>query len=128
MNEYLPGLAGVPATKSNISSIDGEKGILAYRGYDIRELAEKSTFEETSLLLLDGELPTQGELEDYDHQLRGERRVKYNIREIMKYLPASGQPMEMLQTAVASLGMFYGGDDQLSDGFQAPKDWRFPDE
>ena len=61
-SEYLPGLAGVPATKSNISSIDGEKGILAYRGYDIAELAEKSNFEETSLLLLDGKLPTQHEL------------------------------------------------------------------
>ncbi|MDA3869846.1 MAG: citrate synthase, partial [Gammaproteobacteria bacterium] len=59
MNEYLPGLAGVPATKSNISSINGEEGVLAYRGYDIRDLAENSTFEETSLLLLDGSLPTQ---------------------------------------------------------------------
>lgn len=118
MNEYLPGLAGVPATKSNISSIDGEKGILAYRGYDIRDLAEKSTFEETSLLLLDGELPTQDELDDFDQQLRGERRVKYNVREIMRNLPASGRPMEMLQTAVASLGMFYGGDEDLADAYQ----------
>ncbi|MCK5001756.1 MAG: citrate synthase [Gammaproteobacteria bacterium] len=118
MNEYLPGLAGVPATKSNISSIDGEKGILAYRGYDIRDLAENSTFEETSLLLLDGTLPTKYELEDFDQQLRGERRVKYNVREIMKYLPSSGRPMEMLQTAVASLGMFYGGEEVLTDGYQ----------
>ncbi len=118
MNEYLPGLAGVPATKSNISSIDGEKGVLAYRGYDIRELAEKSTFEETSLLLLDGELPTADELEDFDQQLRRQRRVKYNIREIMKNLPASGHPMEMLQTAIASLGMFYGDDDVLTDSYQ----------
>ena len=117
MNEYLPGLAGVPATKSNISSIDGEKGILAYRGYDIRDLAENSTFEETSLLLLDGSLPTKYELEDFDQQLRGERRVKYNVREIMKYLPNSGRPMEMLQTAVASLGMFYGGEEILTDGY-----------
>ena len=62
-SEYLPGLAGVPATKSNISSIDGEKGVLAYRGYDIKELAEYSTFEETSLLLLDGRLPSQDELD-----------------------------------------------------------------
>ncbi len=117
MNEYLPGLAGVPATKSNISSIDGQKGILAYRGYDIRDLAENSTFEETALLLLDGSLPTKYELEDFDQQLRGERRVKYNIREIMKYLPNSGRPMEMLQTAVASLGMFYGGEEILTDGY-----------
>lgn len=115
-SEYLPGLAGVPATKSNISSIDGEKGILAYRGYDIIELAEKSTFEETSLLLLDGQLPSQAELDDFDRQLREERRLKYKIRTIMKNLPTSGHPMEMLQTAVASLGMFYGGEEVLSDG------------
>ena len=122
-SEYLPGLAGVPATKSNISDIDGEKGILAYRGYDIRELAVKSSFEETALLLLDGKLPTRDELDTFDQQLRGERRVKYNIREIMKYLPTSGHPMEMLQTAVASLGMFYGGGDILSDGYQHEDDF-----
>jgi citrate synthase len=104
-SEYLPGLAGVPATKSNISSIDGEKGILAYRGYDIAELAEKSNFEETSLLLLDGKLPTQHELNDFDCQLRSERRLKYKIRTIMKNLPTAGHPMEMLQTAIASLGI-----------------------
>lgn len=115
-SEYLPGLAGVPATKSNISSIDGEKGILAYRGYDITELTAKSSFEETALLLLDGRLPSQAELDDFDCQLRGERRVKYKIRSIMKNLPTSGHPMEMLQTAVASLGMFYGGQEVLSDG------------
>jgi citrate synthase len=115
-SEYLPGLAGVPATKSNISSIDGDKGILAYRGYDIKELAEKSTFEETALLLLDGCLPSQTELDDFDCQLRAERRLKYKIRNIMKSLPSSGHPMEMLQTAVASLGMFYGGQEVLSDG------------
>ena len=115
-SEYLPGLAGVPATKSNISSIDGEKGILAYRGYNIKELAEKSTFEETALLLLDGVLPQQAALDDFDAQLRSERRLKYRVRGIMKNLPTSGHPMEMLQTAVASLGMFYGGEEVLSDG------------
>ena len=118
MSDYVPGLAGVPATKSDISSIDGEKGILAYRGYDIADLAANSTFEETSMLLLNGELPTAEELADFDMQLRGERRVKYNVREIMKYLPPSGRPMEMLQTAVASLGMFYGGEEILTDAYE----------
>jgi citrate synthase len=116
MNEYLPGLAGVPATKSNISSIDGEKGILAYRGYSIQELAENSTFEETSRLLLCGELPSKAELEEFDRQLRGERKLKYNVREIMKYLPATGHPMEMLQTAIAAMGMFYTGSKVLTEG------------
>ena len=114
MSDYLPGLEGVPATRSNISYINGEEGILAYRGYPVEQLAEHSTFEETTLLLLDGKLPTAAELADFDAHLRSNRRVKYNIREIMKKLPATGHPMEMLQTAVASLGMFYPGNACLT--------------
>jgi len=110
MSEYLPGLAGVPATKSNISYLDGEVGLLAYRGYRIEELAAKSTFEETTLLLLKGELPSKYELSEYERLSRGNRIVKYNVREIMKYMPVTGHPMEMLQTSVASLGMFYPDD------------------
>ncbi len=113
MNEYLPGLEGVPATRSNISCIDGEKGILAYRGYPIGQLAEHSTFEETTLLLLDGQLPSREGLDHFDHQLRRNRRVKYNIREMMKHMPATGHPMEALQTATASLGMFYPSNECL---------------
>ncbi len=114
MNAYLPGLEGVPATRSNISDLDGNAGILTYRGYPIEELALNSTFEETSLLLLDGRLPTRSQLARFDAELRSNRVVKYNIREIMKYLPATGHPMEMLQTAIASLGMFYPGDECLT--------------
>jgi citrate synthase len=114
MNEYLPGLEGVPATKSNISDIDGEKGILFYRGYPIEQLAEHSNFEETALLLLDGHLPKKHELAVFDEELRRNRRVKYNIKQMMKNLPATGHPMDMLQTAVASLGMFYPGNDCLT--------------
>ena len=114
MNEYLPGLEGVPATRSNISCIDGEKGILSYRGYPIEQLAKSSSFEETAMLLLDGRLPTSEELASFDAQLRANRRVKYNIREMMKHLPSAGHPMEMLQTAVASLGMFYPGNECLT--------------
>ncbi|GMR16246.1 MAG: citrate synthase [Gammaproteobacteria bacterium] len=114
MSEYLPGLAGVPATKSNISAIDGEKGILAYRGYPIEQLAAVSSFEETSLLLLDGRLPTAAELADFEQQLKTHRHVKYHIRDLMKTLPESGHPMDMLQTAVASLGMFYAGNECLT--------------
>ncbi|MDH5408024.1 MAG: citrate synthase [Gammaproteobacteria bacterium] len=116
MSEYLPGLAGVPATKSNISDIDGEKGILSYRGYPIEELAKHSTFEETTLLLLDGRLPTSAELAEFDRQIRDNRPVKYHIRDLMKTLPETGHPMEMLQTAVASLGMFYPGNECLTGG------------
>lgn len=114
MSEYLPGLAGVPATESNISAIDGEKGVLYYRGYPIEQLAKHSSFEETTLLLLDGELPTQAALDDFDLQLRENRRVKYHIEELMKNLPATGHPMDMLQTATASLAMFYPGNECLT--------------
>jgi len=114
MNAYLPGLEGVPATRSNISDLDGDAGILTYRGYPIEELALSSTFEETSLLLLHGHLPTRAQLAQFDRELRSNRVVKYNVREIMKYLPATGHPMEMLQTAIASLGMFYPGDECLT--------------
>ena len=114
MSEYLPGLEGVPATKSNISDINGEKGILSYRGYPIQNLAQNSTFEETCLLLLDGRLPSAHELAVFDEQLRRNRRVKFNIRSLMKSLPATGHPMEILQTAVASLGVFYPGNECLT--------------
>jgi citrate synthase len=116
MSEYLPGLAGVPATQSNISDIDGQNGILTYRGYPLEQLAEHSSFEETTLLLLDGELPSAAALADFDEQLRYNRAVKYHIRELMKNLPATGHPMDMLHTAVASLGMFYPGNECLTSG------------
>ncbi|MCG6887809.1 MAG: citrate synthase, partial [Proteobacteria bacterium] len=80
MSEYLPGLAGVPATKSNISDIDGEKGILAYRGYSIEDLAANSTFEETAMLLMDGRLPNRIELENFSLQLVENRRIKFHTR------------------------------------------------
>ncbi|HEC73534.1 MAG TPA: citrate synthase, partial [Methylophaga aminisulfidivorans] len=115
MSDFLPGLEGVPATKSAISNIDGEKGILSYRGYSLETLAENSTFEETTLLLLDGELPTEKALAEFSHKLRDNYRIKYHIREMMRHFPHTGHPMDMLQTAVSSLGMFYPGTECLTD-------------
>jgi len=116
MSDFLPGLEGVAATKSAISFIDGEKGLLSYRGYSLETLAENSSFEETTLLLLRGELPTATELADFTTQLRGQYRIKYHIREMMRHFPATGHPMDMLQTAVSSLGMFYPGNECLTSG------------
>ena len=83
MKEYIPGLAGVPATKSAISSIDGEKGILAYRGYSIQDLVKHSSFEETALLLMQGELPTHTELCDFKDLLQRRYEVKRKIRHLL---------------------------------------------
>lgn len=116
MNEYVPGLEGVPATKSNISSIDGDKGILSYRGYPIEVLAERSTFEETALLLLDGNLPSRATLKNFDQEMRDNRRVKFRIRELMRQLPPNGHPMDMLQSMMACVGMYHANGGQLTSG------------
>lgn len=105
--DYIPGLAGVPATESAISYIDGKAGVLTYRGYSIAELAQFSSFEETALLLLTGTLPTAEELAVFTEKLKENRRVKFNIRSLMKCLPSTTHPMHMLQTVMASMASFY---------------------
>ncbi len=111
---YSPGLAGIPVAESGVSTIDGQKGILAYRGIDIEELAEKSSFEETSYLLIYGNLPTANELAAFDAELRLHRRIKFRIRDMMKCFPESAHPMDSLQTCIAVLGMFYPIEDGLN--------------
>ncbi len=107
MLEYIPGLAGVPATESAISSIDGKNGILAYRGYSIEDLVKHASFEEVAMLLRDGELPSAGALEDFNKVLHQRYEVKRDIRHMMWALPANGHPMDVLQTAIASMATFY---------------------
>jgi len=104
---YSPGLAGIPVAESGVSQIDGQQGKLAYRGLDIEELAEKSSYEETSFLLIYGRLPTAEELAEFDGELRHHRRIKFRIRDIMKCFPESAHPMDALQACVAVLGMYY---------------------
>lgn len=105
--EFKPGLEGVPATLSSISYVDGKKGILEYRGIPIEELALKSSFVEISYLLIWGELPTKSELEEFEHEIRYHRRIKYRIRDMMKCFPETGHPMDALQASAAALGLFY---------------------
>ncbi len=104
---YSPGLAGIPVTESAISSVDGSIGHLEYRGIDIEQLAEQSSFEETSFLLIYGYLPKEDELASFKADLCHHRRMKFRIRDIMKCFPESAHPMDSLQTTVAVLGMFY---------------------
>jgi citrate synthase len=109
--EYKPGLEGIPAAQSSISYVDGQKGILEYRGIRIEELAEKSTFLETAYLLIWGELPTQEELKEFEHEVLFHRRIKYRIRDMMKCFPESGHPMDALQSSAAALGLFFSRRD-----------------
>ena len=105
--EFKPGLEGVPATQSSVSYVDGQKGILEYRGINIEELAKKSSFLETSYLLIWGQLPSKEELQSFEDEIRHNRRIKYRIRDMMKCFPETGHPMDALQTSAAALGLFY---------------------
>ena len=102
-----PGLEGIPVTKSSICDIDGQNGKLLYRGYSIEELAQKSSFLETAFLLIWGELPTVNELNNFEAEVQMHRRLSFRVRDMMKCFPASGHPMDALQSSAASLGLFY---------------------
>ena len=105
--ELRPGLDGVPATQSSICDIDGEQGLLTYRGYPMQDLAANSSFLETAFLLIWGDLPTRDELTRFEHAVQMHRRVSFRVRDMMKCFPASGHPMDALQSSAASLGLFY---------------------
>ena len=119
---YSPGLAGIPVAESSVSYVDGQIGHLEYRGIDIELLAEKSTFEETSFLLLYGHLPSEEELRVFDIRLRHHRRIKYSIRDMIKCYPDSAHPMDALQAGVAAMGMFYPIDTDLTSDLEEAYD------
>jgi citrate synthase len=105
--EYKPGLEDVPATKSSISFVDGQKGILEYRGIAIEELTKHGSFLETAYLLIWGKLPNEQQLKEFETKILYHRRIKYRIRDMMKCCPETGHPMDALQTSAAALGLFY---------------------
>jgi len=100
------GLEGVVAANSGICWIDGYAGVLAYRGIDIHELAQKSTFEETTYLLWYGHLPGRSELEEFSKRLTEARSVPPQIYDLFRALPKSITPMEALRTAVSALSAY----------------------
>jgi len=104
---FSPGLAGIPVAESGVSFVDGQRGHLEYRGIDIEQLAEHSSFEETAWLLLYGKFPTAAELNGFSEDLSHHRRIKFRIRDMMKCFPESTHPMDALQATEAALGMFY---------------------
>lgn len=108
-HDFMPGLAGVPAARSAVSDVDGQAGILEYRGIRIEELCRRSSFLETSWLLLFGRLPAHEQLVKFQKDVTCHRRIKYRLVDLIKCLPEHGHPMDALQAAVAALGMFYPG-------------------
>ncbi len=108
------GLEGIVAANSSICYIDGEAGVLAYRGIDIHELAENSTFEETCYLLWFGKLPKRAELDDLRQKLAAERKIDPAIFAAIAQIPKTATPMEVLRTAVSALS-FYDKEAEAID-------------
>jgi citrate synthase len=100
------GLEGIVATTSSICWIDGDAGVLSYRGIDIHELAQHSTFEETTYLLWFGKLPNAEELAGFTKKLAEARTLDPKIIELLRSVPSSGSPMEILRTAVSLLSLY----------------------
>jgi citrate synthase len=106
------GLEGVVASQSSICYVFGEEGRLIYRGYDIKDLAEHSTFEETSYLLLNGDLPSSAQLKEFTAQLKAAQKVDRITLKVIREAPRSADPMSVLRTAV-SASVF--GDPDAAD-------------
>lgn len=105
------GLEGVIALESAISFIDGAVGELIYAGYDIRDLAENTTFEQVAFLLWNGRLPSVAELDELNHQLQSERMLPPMVLDVLEMTPADANPMHALRTAVSALALFDGEAD-----------------
>lgn len=101
------GYKNTGATKSAITFIDGDEGILSYRGYPIEQLAENSTFMEVSYLLIYGELPTAAQLEGFNQSITRRTLVHENIKKFLDAYPGGTHPMGVLMSTIASLSSFY---------------------
>lgn len=96
------GLEGVVANESSICYVFGEEGRLIYRGYDINDLADHSTFEETAYLLLNGDLPTRDQLKEFTAQLKASQKLDKVVQRIIRDAPTNANPMDVLRTAVSA--------------------------
>ena len=96
------GFANTAVCKSAITFIDGDKGVLQYRGYPIDQLAEKSTFLETSYLVLYGELPTKEQLEDFTEKVANHMVIDERIREMFRIFPRKSHPMPVLSAGFSA--------------------------
>jgi citrate synthase len=112
---YDPAFMNTAATRSAITYIDGDKGILRYRGYPIEQLAEKSTFLETAYLLLNGELPSAAELDAWVYQVTHHTIIHENIKKFIDGFHHDAHPMGMFVSAVAALSTFYPEAKRIAD-------------
>ena len=112
---YDPGFVNTASCRSSITFIDGDKGILEYRGYPIEQLAEKSSYLEVAYLLVHGELPTKQEFDAWEHQITFHTFVHENVKSFMEGFRYDAHPMGMLLASVGALSTFYPESRNISD-------------
>ena len=115
---FNPGLADVAICKSAISFVDGEKGILLYRGYPIEDLAEKTTFVETAYLLINGHLPTLEEGEAFSRELTDRSNIHEDMKHYFYGFPSNADPMAMLSSMIIALSTYHKDDLKREDAFE----------
>ena len=126
MSTVLPlkGLEGIIATKSSICWIDGDEGVLSYRGIDIHQLADHSNFEETTYLLWFGVLPTVAQLAEFRKELAAARTMNWRIYDFLRSVPHDATPMEVLRTAVSLLSLYDPDEKDSSHESNVRKSYR----
>ena len=112
---YDPAYTNTASCRSAVTFIDGDKGILEYRGYPIEQLAEESTYLEVAYLLIHGELPTQAELDEWTHQVTIHTFVHENVKNFMQGFRYDAHPMGMLLASTGALSTFYPDANQIQD-------------
>src|ERR671914_38949 len=112
---YDPAFMNTASCRSAITYIDGDRGILEYRGYPIEQLAEQSTYLEVAYLLVHGELPTQAQLDDWTHEITIHTFVHENVKKFMEGYRYDAHPMGMLLSSVGALSTFYPDAAQIKD-------------
>ena len=112
---YDPGFVNTASCRSSVTFIDGDVGILEYRGYPIEQLAEHSTFLEVAYLLLNGELPTQAQLDDWVHDITHHTFIHENLKQFIQGFRYDAHPMGMLMASVSALSTFYPTANEIGD-------------
>ena len=112
---YDPGFVNTASCRSSITYIDGDEGILEYRGYPIEQLAEKSSYLEVAYLLINGELPTKQQFEAWEHQITFHTFVHENVKSFMEGFRYDAHPMGMLLASVGALSTFYPESRNIGD-------------
>jgi citrate synthase len=112
---YDPGFMNTASCQSKITYIDGDRGILRYRGYPIEQIAEKSTYLETAYLILYGELPTQSQLDDWTHNITFHSIIHENIKKLIDGFHHDAHPMGILVSTVGALSTFYPNAKKIFD-------------